>query len=117
MEKKTIVAQFKEVKAILEAQGKTDLVEFIDGRIAVQEKRSENRKPTKVQVANEGLKVRIEEILAGSEAPMTATEVLNADVEAFGSVQKVTYLLKALVDAGKVTKVVDKKKAFFTVAE
>lgn len=117
MEKKTIVAQFKEVKAILEAQGKTDLVEFIDGRIAVQEKRSENRKPTKVQVANEGLKARIEEILKDSEAPMTATEVLNADVEAFGSVQKVTSLLKALVEAGRVTKAVDKKKAYFALAE
>ena len=115
MEKKTIVAQFKEVKAILEAQGKDDLAKFIEGRIEVQEKRSENRKPTKVQVANEGLKVRIKEILAGSEAPMTATEVLNADVEAFGSVQKVTALLTVLVNEKEVVKDKDKKRTVFSV--
>ena len=107
MEKKlTIVDKFELVKAVLVAQGEDELADFIDERIAVQVKRTENRKPTKAQVANEGLK-----------DSMTATEILNADVVAFGSVQKVTALLKALVDNGKVVKEVDKKKAFFRIAE
>jgi hypothetical protein len=38
-------------------------------------------------------------------------------VEAFVNVQKVTALLKALVDGGEVTKAVDKKKAYFALAE
>lgn len=116
-EKMTIVKQFEMVKAELEKIGRDDLVEFIKGRIAVQEKKAENRKPTKVQVANEGLKDKIVDVLVNAENPMTATEILNADVEAFGNVQKVTALLKALVDGGRVVKQVDKKKAFFTVAE
>ena len=118
MEKKlTIVDKFELVKAVLVAQGEDELADFIDERIAVQVKRTENRKPTKAQVANEGLKDRIVEILDNAESGMTATEILNADVVAFGSVQKVTALLKALVDNGKVVKEVDKKKAFFRIAE
>ena len=116
-EKKTIIAQFAEVKEVLEGVGRADLAEFIEGRIEVQKKRTENRKPTKAQVANEGLKARIKEVLVGAEGGMTATEILNADVEAFVNVQKVTALLKALVDGGEVTKAVDKKKAYFALAE
>lgn len=116
-EKKTIVAQFAEVKEVLEGVGRADLAEFIEGRIAVQAKKAENRKPTAKQVANEGLKVRVKEVLAEAENGMTATEILNADVEAFGNVQKVTALLTAMVKAGEVVKAVDKKKAVFTLAE
>ena len=116
-EKKTIVAQFAEVKEVLEGVGRADLAEFIEGRIEVQKKRTENRKPTKAQVANEGLKARIKEVLADNGGRMTATEILNADVNAFGNVQKVTALLKALVDGAEVVKVTDKKKAYFALAE
>lgn len=117
MEKKTIVAQFVEVKAILEAQGEADLAEFIQGRIDAQVKKTENRKPTKTQVENEALKGRVKLVLEGADGQMTATEILNADPDAFKTVQKVTALLKALVDGGEVVKTVDKKKAYFALAE
>ena len=117
MEKKTIVAQFAEVKAVLEEVGRADLAEFIQGRIDVQAKKAENRKPTKVQVENEALKVRVKEILENADGQMTATDILNADADAFKTVQKVTALLKALVDANEVVKTVDKKKAYFALAE
>ena len=114
--KMTIVDKFEMVKAILEKDGEVELAEFIGERIEVQRKKTENRKPTKAQVANEGLKDKVVEILAGAENGMTATEVLNADTETFVNVQKVTALLTALVKEGKVVKEVDKKKAIFKVA-
>ncbi len=117
MEKKTIVNQFAEVKAVLVEAGREDLAEFIQGRIDVQAKKAENRKPTKVQVENEALKGRVLDILTENDAPMTATEILNADVEAFKNVQKVTALLKALVDKGAVVKTADKRKTYFAIAE
>lgn len=116
-EKKTIVAQFVEVKEVLEGVGRADLAEFIEGRIAVQAKKAENRKPTAKQVANEGLKARVKEVLAEGGKPMTATEILNVDVEAFDKVQKVTALLTAMVKTGEVVRVADKKKTVFTLAE
>lgn len=117
MEKKmTIVEKFAQVKAILEKNGETEMAEFIQERIDIQNKKAENKKPTKAQRENEVLKEKVLEVLRGAEVGMTATEVLNKDVETFVNVQKVTALLKALVDGGKVVKTVDKKKAYFTVA-
>jgi len=114
----TIVEQFEAVKAFLvENEAPAEMVEFVKARQDAQAKRNENRKPSKVQVANEGLKVKMLEILAEADAPMTATEILGADVEAFGTVQKVSALLKALVDAKKVVKTVDKRKTYFALAE
>lgn len=117
MEKKTIIEQFVEVKAVLEEQGQVELAKFIQGRIDVQSKKAENRKPTAKQVENEGLKARIVDTLANADKPMTATDILNTDMVAFVSLPKVTALLTALVKENKVVREVDKKKAFFTVKQ
>lgn len=111
----TIVEQFEMVKAELEKVGRDDLVEFINGRIAVQNKKAENRKPTKTQEANEVFKGKIVEILKGADAPMTATEILNKNAEDFGTVQKVTALLTALVNEKVVEKDKDKKRTVFFI--
>lgn len=114
--KMTIVDKFEMVKAILEKDGEVELAEFIGERIEVQRKKTENRKPTKAQVANEGLKDKVVEILANAENGMTATEILNTDIETFDKVQKVTALLTALVKENRVVRVADKKKTIFKVA-
>ena len=56
-EKVTIRSQFEAVKAVLLAQGETELADFIDGRIAQTiKKNSVERKPTAKQLENEGFK-------------------------------------------------------------
>lgn len=68
------------------------------------------RKPTKNQVANEGLKADIVNALGEG---LTATDAGKA----VGiSVQKASALLKQLVDAGEVVKVKDGKATLFKVA-
>lgn len=68
------------------------------------------RKPTKNQVANEGLKGEILGILGEG---LTATDAGKA----VGiSVQKASALLKQMVDAGEVVKVKDGKATLFKVA-
>ena len=68
------------------------------------------RKPTKNQVANEGLKADIVNALGEG---LTATDAGKA----VGiSVQKASALLKQLVDAGEVAKVKDGKTLLFKVA-
>lgn len=113
--KPTIKQQYAEVKVVLEKAERPDLVAFIDGRVAVLEKKSENRKPTKEQKVNEELKDRIVKLLTETAKPMTATEVLNADTEAFVSLPKVTSLLTALKNEGRIVREQDKKKAYFKV--
>ena len=115
MEKKiTKVERFNQLKAIPEVAENADLVAFIDHEIELLQKKSGSKKPTATQVANEGLKDTIVSILEAGE--MTASEVLNATDEFKGlSNQKISALLKQLVDEGRVAKSTDGKKSLFSV--
>lgn len=70
------------------------------------------RKPTKKQIENEGIKSRIVELLTGHE-PMQAKEVA-AELE-LSSSQQASALLRQLVEAGTVEKVVEKRVSRFVV--
>lgn len=81
------------------------------------ERKSVNRKPTKTQVANEGLKDVILEVLENYAKPVTVTEILaSGKFEQTTSNQKISSLLKQLVDAQLVVKTVDKKTSLFSIA-
>ena len=117
--KVTIRSQFEDVREVLVAAGRTDLVEFIDGRIAqTVKKNSTERKPTAKQVENEGFK---SDILAWMEPDTlyAAGDVLKGvpSVVASGmSINRVSALLTQLKDAGAVTVMVDKRKNFYALA-
>ena len=92
-----------------------DMVEFIDHEIALLDKKSASKKPTKTQEANEGLKTVILSVLTADGK--TASEVLAASDEFAGlSNQKITALLRQLVLDGSVTKITDSKKTLFKLA-
>lgn len=77
-------------------------------------KKSANRKPTATQIANEGLKDRILEVLLSNDTPMTITEIMKSSAEFDGlSNQKVTSLVTQLKNSGMVEKIVDGKKSTF----
>lgn len=69
------------------------------------------RKPTKNQVANEGLKAEILGILGEGMTATDAGKAINI------SVQKASALLKQMVDVGEVVKVKEGKVTLFKVAE
>ena len=77
-------------------------------------KKSASKKPTATQEANEALKEVVLSVLTTEGA--TVSEILKKD-EAFADIsnQKMSALLKQLVDAGKVVKTIDKKKALFSL--
>lgn len=87
--------------------------EFLEKELASLNKKAENRKPTKVQTENEALKVKVMAIMTTDN--VTATEVMNK-VDGIGSNQKATAILKALKEEGKVVRVEDGKKVFYTLA-
>lgn len=117
--KVTVRSQFEAVKAILLANGETELAEFIDGRIAqTVKKNSAERKPTAKQLENEGFKA---DILAWMETGTvySAGDVLKGvpSIVASGmSINRVSALMTQLVDAGAVSKSVDKRKNFYSLA-
>ena len=94
-----------------------EIVEFCNAEIALIDKHKASKKPTKTQVENEGLMDAIREVLAGAEAPMTISEIIAADEKLNAlSVQRMSALLKKMVDGNEVAKTYDKKKAFFALA-
>ena len=104
-----------ELRVLAEEAGRTDLVEFCDKEIV----KLANRKvaQTKNQKDNEVIKEVMLEILAGLDEAVTVTDFIKADERmADYSNQKVSALMKQLVDAGKVVKTVEKKKSYFEVA-
>ena len=99
-----------------EANGRTDLADFARGRIEVLDKKSTNKKPTKTQEANEVLKDTIEDVLSESDKALTVTEILaTGKFEALTSPQKISALLKQMIEAGRVVKSVEKKVSRFSV--
>ena len=76
------------------------------------------KKPTKIQQANEGMKSHVLEVLASCDKPMTVSELMQADEELSQlSNQKVASLVRQLVETGKVQRLEEKRKAYFTLVK
>lgn len=88
---------------------------FIDHELELlAKKNSAEKKPTAQQVANEGLKSTIIEVLTDNGGLMTVTDVQKSCEELSAlSNQRVSALLRQLKDDGKVERVEDKRKAYF----
>lgn len=117
MQKMTHKDYFNALIEVANAAGREDLVEFCEGRIEALNKKAENKKPSKTQEANDGIKVVIVDTLAQMDAPSTVTEIMGASEELGAlSNQKISSLLRQLVADGKVVKTTDKKRSLFAVA-
>lgn len=91
-----------------------DLVDFIDHEIELLSKKSSRTAPTKTQVENEKIKSVIVDTLKALDRPVVITELQSANSELVAySNQKISALLTQLVNANIVTRIVDKKKAYF----
>ena len=105
---------FNEIIALAQENGRDDLVAFCEDRIEKLSRKSGSKKPTKTQVENEGIKDTIVEVL-GEIAPATAT-MIATDPRVNVSNQKVSALLKQLIEVGTAVKTVDKGKSLFSLA-
>lgn len=93
-------------------------IDFVKHEIALLEKKAGTKsgKPTATQVANEGVKAAIVEFMEADVAYTIAEITAGVPELAEASNQKVSALMKQLVDAGAVVKAYEKRKAFFTKA-
>ena len=93
--------------------------EFIEHEIELLEKKkSGERKPTKTQIENDGLKAIVLEVLKNAENPMTVSDIIKAHEELSQlSTQKVSPLLTKLVDELRVVKTIEKRRSYFSIAE
>lgn len=90
-------------------------VEKLKALKAQVEKKRTSSTPTKTQIANEGVKAEILEVLAQVDEPITVTEIIGLMKETYNN-QKISALLRQLKEAGKVVKTIDKKVSRFALA-
>ena len=105
---------FNEIITLAKENGRDDLVKFCEDRIEKLGRKSSSKKPTKTQVENENIKDTIVEVL-GEIAPATAT-MIATDPRVNVSNQKVSALLRQLIESGDVVKATDKGKSLFSLA-
>lgn len=116
--KKTQRDYFNELLALESVKGNAELVEFINGRIAQLDKKSTSGKgkETATQKANAELKNKILEEMESGKA-YTISEMLKAfECCADLSNQKVSAIVKQMVENNLVVRIEDKRKAYFEKA-
>lgn len=89
-------------------------IDFLIHERELLERKSSNSGQTKTQKENEILKEKIVETLRELNKFSTITEIQEKNIELANlSNQKISALLKQLVDTNVIERVVDKKKAYF----
>lgn len=93
-----------------------DVVAFCKHEIELLEKKASKSGQTKIQKENAILIERVFSALATVGRPVTITELQTEVVEMSNySNQKLSALLKKLVDCDRVVKTIDKKKSYFSI--
>ena len=107
---------YASIREIVEKLGRTDLVEFVDHEVELLNKKNNAPKnPTAKQLENEKLK---DVILAEmSDKPMTITE-MQTNISALSELsnQRVSAIVKQLVEDNSLVRTVEKRKAYFAKA-
>lgn len=112
--KLTKAQKFEMLKAIPAVAENEILVEFIDHELELlAKKNSAEKKPTAVQVANEGIKDAIYEGM--TEGTLYTITDLIKGVEACADLtnQRVSALVRQMIADGKVERIEEKRKAYF----
>ena len=92
-------------------------VAYLENELALLNKKAQNKKATKTQEQNVGIKATILKVLA-TIGNGTVTDIQNGNEELSAlSNQKVSALVRQLVESGEVVKTTDKKKSIFSLAE
>lgn len=113
--KKTKKDLFLEVREVV--AGNEELVAFVDHELELLNKKA-STKSTKINDEQVALMEKIVNALNEIGRSVTISELQKENAEmAEYSNQKLSAMLKKLVDNKQVTKIVDKKKSYFTTAE
>ena len=106
--------KFEMLKALSEVKANPMLTEFIDHELELlAKKNASEKKPTAQQVANEGLKSVIVDVLKENDGLMTITDIQKASAElAELSNQRISALVRQMIGV-EVERVEDKRKAYF----
>ena len=119
MEKKlTKKDRYGRIYAIIEASNdpdKLDLLGFIDHEIELLDKKATKTTLTIKQRANLEILNTIREVMRGMEKAVTISDLIKTEPLKVFTTQKISALMKKLVDSGEVEKTQLKKVSYFTL--
>lgn len=112
MEKMTKRQMFGEILKVVE--GNEEMVNFINHEIELLDRKKSSNTESKTQIENKAIKEKIVNALIQVAREVTITELqsINEDMATYSN-QKLSALLKQLVEDGLVERIEDKKKAYF----
>ena len=111
-------SQLMEIVKASKVENSAELVAFIEHEVELlTKKNSRSGKPTKTQVENETIKAQIISVLERVGKPMTVTQLLAENEFTGLSNQKVSALLTQLRKSGEVVRTIEKKVAFYSLAD
>lgn len=118
-QKTTKKSNYNALLAIEEVAKNPTLVEFIKHEIDLLEKRNTKRsdKPSKKQIENGGVKDSIIEAMEKGKLYQVKDMIKQFDFLEDMSNQRVAALVRQLVEESKLSRVEDKRVAYFTLAE
>lgn len=93
-----------------------DEQKFIHNELDLLAKKNASKKPTSTQVANEGIKTAILDNL-DADTKYTITDIMKTVPECADLTnQKVSAIVRQMVDDGSMIRVEEKRKAYFKIA-
>lgn len=121
---------FENLLKIEEVKNNIELVKFINHEIDLLNRKSANRKlgTAKSSKQNEEIMQKIKEVLAKQNEPIMIKDLLkNTELSAYTyedrdeiktlTSQKISALIKKMLDNGEVKRTVEKSNAYFSIAE
>ena len=115
--KKENFAKLYELVEKSTAENKAELLGFIDHEVELLDKKSSKVTMTATQKANLGLLDTIRETLGGMTEPVTISDLIKTDALSGYTNQKISALMKKLVDGGEVEKTSVKKVSYFRIKQ
>lgn len=118
MTKVTKKDNFNAIIAVLENAGKPELVEVMRHELELLEKKNsyKSTKPTKAQMENASIKDGIlAQMETGKAYTITDMQKTFTGLADFSN-QRVSALVRQMVEDGRVVKTVDKRKSYFSLA-
>ena len=100
-----------------EVEHKEEMLGFLAHEVELLEKNNSKSGLTKVQKENEILIGKLEVALAEYSEPITISELMKTSSHEVATLsnQKLSALMKKLVEGGKVVKTTEKKKSYFAL--
>lgn len=116
VKKLTKKEMFGEARELAIANGREDLVAFIDHEIELLNKKASASGESKTQKENLVIMDKLYNELANIGRAVTISEFqANSEYASTLSNQKISALFKKMKDAGKIVKTIEKKKSYFSI--